>query len=82
MPFASHIATGLPSARDMRNAIINLRQLPVWINKSISSTVFSGKKPYEYWRTIFETGKEPGSNGVQVLAKPLNILELIQSSKN
>ena len=32
---------------NLRNAIINLRQLPVWINKSISSTVFSGKKNYK-----------------------------------
>lgn len=67
---------------NLRNAIKNLHELPLWINKTIASTVFSGKKPYEYWKTIFESGKEPGSNGVQVLAKPLNILELIQTPKN
>lgn len=71
-----------PLWANLKNAVINLRDLPLWINKSIASTIFSGKKPYGYWKTIFETGKEPGDNGVQVLAKPLNILELIVPKKD
>ncbi len=56
----------------------NLAALPVWVNNSLSQTVFGGKQNYEYWRIIFETGKTPANQ--QVLAKPVNYLDLIRSS--
>lgn len=60
----------------IRIFVRNLTNLPVWINKELSVTVFGGKQNYEYWQTIFETGKS--SQGVQVLAKPLDLMEMIQ----
>ena len=54
----------------------NLSELPLWSDKSMASTHFSGKKNYDFWKTVFETGKT--SEGVQVLAKPLNYMELIK----
>jgi len=60
----------------IRIFIKNLANLPVWINKELSLTVFGGKQNYEYWQTIFETGKS--SQGVQVLVEPLNLMALIQ----
>lgn len=56
--------------------LANLKRLPVWVNHELSSTVFGGKQNYDYWQTIFETAKTPA--GQQVLAAPLNLMEMIQ----
>ncbi len=56
--------------------IRNLKQLPVWVNRELSLSVFGGKQNYEYWQTIFETGKSPQNQ--QVLAAPLNLMEMIK----
>lgn len=60
----------------IRKLVRNLAALPVWVNHSLSSTVFGGKQNYEFWKIIFETGKTQA--GLQVLAKPLNLDDLIQ----
>jgi hypothetical protein len=53
----------------------NVSNLPVWINKELSSTVFGGKQNYEYWQGIFEKGKT--QQGLQVLAEPINLMRMI-----
>ena len=58
--------------------VVNLSQLPLWKDRSMSSTIFSGKQNYEYWKIIFDTGKSV--DGVVVLAKPLNFIEMIKVS--
>jgi len=58
----------------IKTFIKNLRELPLWINKELSSTVFGGKQNNEYWQIIFETGKTP--QGFQVLAKPIDLIEM------
>lgn len=55
----------------------NLINLPLWKNRDMASTVFSGKNNYLYWKTVFETGNNP--DGVKVLAKPLNYIEMIKT---
>jgi len=60
----------------IRIFIRNLTNLPLWVNRELASTVFGGKQNYEYWQTVFETGKTP--QGFQVLAKPLNLMEMIK----
>ena len=59
----------------IRKLIKNLASLPVWVNHSISSTVFGGRQNYEFWKVIFATGKTQA--GPQILAKPLNLNDLI-----
>ncbi len=54
----------------------NLKRLPVWINLGLSDTVFGAKQTYDYWYRVFETGKAP--SGQQVLAAPLNLMEMIK----
>ena len=61
---------------NITNFLRNLINLPLWKNREMASTVFSGKNNYSYWKTVFETGKNP--DGVQVLAKPLNYIEMIK----
>ncbi len=69
------------SLRDrIRTFVVNMHNLPVWINKDLSSTVFGGKQVYSYWQTIFETGKSP--QGVQVLSKPIDLMELISDTNS
>lgn len=56
--------------------IDNFKNLPVWKDRSMSSTIFGGKSNYDYWKTIFSTGKSP--DGTLVLANPLNVAEMIK----
>lgn len=60
----------------LRAYLINLRTLALWANRDLSATVFGGKQTSEFWRTIFLDGKTP--QGQQVLAAPLNLMEMIK----
>jgi len=60
----------------IRVFIINLSNLPVWVNKEVSSIVFGGKQVNDYWQTIFETGKTP--QGLTVLVQPIDLMEMIK----
>ena len=62
---------------NIRNFIINLRRLPLWIDHEMSITVFGGKANYSFWELIFSTGSSP--QGKRVLAEPINIITMIQS---
>lgn len=61
---------------NIRAFIRSLRDLPLWVDRSMASTVFGGKNTYDYWKTIFNTGKSP--DGSPVLATPLSIAEMIK----
>ena len=63
---------------NIRNFVHNLTELPLWVNKDLSATVFGGKQAPGFWQTVFETGRSP--QGVQVLAKPLNLVDLIKDA--
>lgn len=65
---------------NIENFVKNLSQLPLWKDRSMASTIFSGKKNYDYWKEIFETGKS--LDGVVVLANQLNFIEMIKSPEN
>lgn len=54
----------------------NLYNLPLWKDRSMAGTHFSGKKNPDFWRKVFQTGKTP--EGVSVLAQPVNYIELIK----
>lgn len=62
---------------NIRNFLINLKGLPLWKDRGMASTVFSGKRNYDYWGKIFETGKDPG--GVPVMLNGLSSTEMIKS---
>lgn len=59
----------------IRAFVRNFRNLPIWTNTALSSTVFGGKQNYEFWQHIFEKGKAP--QGQQVLAEPINLMKMI-----
>jgi hypothetical protein len=65
---------------NIRNFMIHLRELPLWKDRSMASTIFSGKNPYRYWENIFKEGTT--SDGVPVLAQPLNVNEMIRPYSN
>ncbi len=60
---------------NIKNFIINLRNLPLWKSREFSSTLFGGKQVSSFWKTIFETGKSP--RGEEVLASPINVSTMI-----
>jgi len=64
--------------QNVRNFIRNLKNLPLWKDKSMASTIFAGKNNYSYWEMIFKTGKNP--DGAQILTKPLNFIDMIKPS--
>jgi hypothetical protein len=61
---------------NIRNFIKNLQELPLWRDRSKASTAFSGKKNYDFWKDVFSTGRTP--DGVEVLAKPINYVDMIK----
>lgn len=61
---------------NIRTFIINLASMPIWKDRSMSSTIFGGKNVYDFWNTIFTTGKTP--TGTPVLLKPINVTEMIK----
>ncbi len=61
---------------NIENFVKNLSQLPLWKDRSMASTIFSGKNNYDYWKEIFETGNS--LDGAVVLANPLNFIEMIK----
>ncbi len=54
--------------------------MSLWKDRSMASTVFSGKKNYDYWREIFKEGNSV--DDVVVLVTPLNFIEMIKSYEN
>lgn len=68
-----------PLWENIRTFIINLANMPVWKNRSMSSTIFGGKNNYDFWKIVFETGKTPG--GTNVLLKPINVVEMINKQQ-
>ena len=62
---------------NIRNFIHNLKELPLWKNRNMAATIFAGKNNYDYWKTIFESGKSP--DGADVLAKSINFIEMINN---
>lgn len=61
---------------NIRNFVRNLAGLPLWANKDLSETVFGGKANNSFWETVFASGRSP--QGVQVMAKGLNLVEMIK----
>ena len=53
-----------------------LSDLPAWIDKNLSNTVFGAKQNRDFWTQVFRTGR--GVGGVQVFAGPLNVIEMMQ----
>ncbi len=42
----------------------------------MSATIFGEKNTYDYWKSIFQTGKTPEETAV--LASPLNVSDMIR----
>ena len=61
---------------NLQKFIGNLYNLPLWKDRSMAGTHFSGKKNPDFWKTVFRTGKTP--EGVSVLAQPVNYIEMIK----
>jgi hypothetical protein len=59
----------------LRTFIRNFRDLPVWSNVALSSTIFGGKQNYDFWQHVFEKARTP--QGQQVLPEPINLMKMI-----
>ena len=56
--------------------VVNFSNLPVWRNRSLSSTVFGGKQNLQFWRNAFATGS---ANQLTILAGGgINLIELMK----
>lgn len=64
--------------KNIRQFLRSLLSLPLWKDRSMASSHFSGKKTADFWKTIFETAKTP--DGVLVLLCPLNHIEMIKDN--
>jgi len=64
----------------MRNFLESLAALPCWIDRNLGQSVFGPKQNLDYWDTVFRTGRSP--SGVQVLAKGLDLQEMVKGPKS
>ena len=62
--------------KNIRNFVANLRDLPFWVNRDLSLTLFGGKQVYNFWQKIFESGVTP--EGTRILEEGLNFIEMIK----
>ena len=58
----------------------NLAGLPLWSNKELSATLFGGRQNNDYWEHILKTGET--IDGKKILAKGLNIIEMIRGQEH
>ena len=65
----------VPLWERLRTFVCNFRNLPLWSNIALSSTVFGGKQNYDFWQYVFEKGKT--QQGQQVLPEPINLMKMI-----
>lgn len=64
---------------NIRNFITNFGRLSLWVNHELSQTAFGGKQAPAFWRAVFEDGIS--NNGVRVMPKGIDMLELIKPSR-
>jgi hypothetical protein len=62
--------------RRIERFLRSLSELPCWIDRNLSLTIFGTKQLRDTWMRIFETGVAP--TGVRVLTKPLDLNYMIQ----
>jgi len=62
--------------KNIRNFVKAFAALPVWKNRALAATLFSGKKDQGYWKKVLETGETP--DGAPVLAEPIRWLDMIK----
>lgn len=74
----SRFQTPIPDAlwNNIKNFFTNLYYLPLWKDRSMASTHFSGKKTSDFWKTIFSTARTPDQ--VQVLSQKLDYLSMMK----
>ena len=60
---------------NIRQFVFSLSELPIWVNKEFSETLFGGRQNYKFWQTVFETGKSPQDN--IILTRPINFNDMI-----
>jgi hypothetical protein len=53
----------------------NLADLPCWIDKNLSLTIFGTRQLTQFWLQVFKNGVAP--NQVRVLAQPLDLSQMI-----
>lgn len=63
---------------NIENFLVNLRKLPLWVNRDLSATVFGGKQNNEFWQTIFETGKTAQGQDI-IPSGGINLIKMIAS---
>ncbi len=63
----------------MHNFLESLAALPCWVDLNLGQSVFGPKQNLDYWEKVFTTGRSP--SGVQVLAKGLDLQEMVKGPK-
>jgi hypothetical protein len=61
---------------NVRNFVIALKALPIWVNRDMATSVFGGKRNNDFWKQIFEEGQTP--DGQKVLGQRLDLIKMIQ----
>ena len=61
---------------NIENFVENLMRLSIWVNKDLSNSICGSKQNYEFWQSIFESGKT--SEGAAVMQSGINVMRMIE----
>ena len=61
---------------NIENFVDALARLSLWTNRDLAGSVFGGKRNYDYWQAIFESGR--ATDGTSVMPNGINIIEMVQ----
>jgi hypothetical protein len=59
----------------LETVLRNIGDLPCWVDRRLSQTVFGGKPNRDFWKKIFKDGVSP--TGIQGLARGLELKSLV-----
>ena len=67
-----------PCWSNVENFVRALKGLPLWVNRDLALTAFGGKQNYDYWHSVFESGKSP--DGARIMESGIDVVALLQGT--
>jgi hypothetical protein len=65
-----------PLWENIENFILNLKALPLWVNRELSLSAFGGKQAPGYWQQVFESGRTPTNQ--PIMPQGVDLMKMIQ----
>lgn len=65
-----------PLWENIENFVLNLKSLPLWVNRELSLSAFGGKQGPGFWQLVFESGRSPTNQAI--MPHGVDLMKMIQ----